>query len=148
MGAAIVMLHESLPELLLFMCSFGYLVILIFCKWSTNWNSAGPGRVDWPRGPPQIINTLIDFAMAKPVLHQNVLLFAGTCEYGPSGTCAGQTWLQRLLLLICVVCVPWLLLGKPYALKAEHDGEGRLVTQHGATYHQLEEDTDTMLEAE
>merc|ERR1712166_1459826 len=73
--AGIVLIHESNPELCFFMFTFGYLVILIFAKWSTNWNTAGAGRIEYPRGPPQIINTLIDFAMAKPVEHQNVLLF-------------------------------------------------------------------------
>lgn len=110
--AEITIIHESIPELTLFMSTFGYLVILIFCKWSTNWNGEGADRILAPRGPPQIINTLIDFAMMKPVEQQNVLLWPDTCDTGATGVCYGQTYLQRLLLFLTVVCVPWLLLGK------------------------------------
>lgn len=146
--ASLVLIHESIPELTFFMFTFGYLVILIFAKWSTNWNTAGGGQILYPRGPPQIINTLIDFAMAKPVEHQNVLLFASTCESGPTGTCSGQTALQRFLLFSCMICVPWLLLAKPLLLQQYHNQPKRArgIVHGGAVYHSVSEE-DPMLDA-
>merc|ERR1712195_201252 len=138
--AGIVLIHESIPELCFFMFTFGYLVILIFAKWSTNWNTAGAGRIEYPRGPPQIINTLIDFAMAKPVEHQNVLLFPESCAPGPEGACSIQTAIQRFLLMGCLVCVPWLLLAKPLLLKSYYarPRSVRAMTQNeGALYHSI-----------
>eukprot|EP00658_Telonema_sp_P-2_P018606 TRINITY_DN17296_c0_g1_i4.p1 TRINITY_DN17296_c0_g1~~TRINITY_DN17296_c0_g1_i4.p1 ORF type:complete len:949 (+),score=235.31 TRINITY_DN17296_c0_g1_i4:2561-5407(+) len=123
--AHIVLIHESIPELTFFMFTFGYLVILIFTKWNTNWNTAPESEtIQYPRGPPQIINTLIDFAMMKPVLHENVLLFASTCADGPGGVCTGQTALQRFLFIGAVICVPWLLLAKPFLLQKHYERKG------------------------
>jgi V-type H+-transporting ATPase subunit a len=143
--AEITIVHESIPELTLFMSTFGYLVILIFSKWSTNWNGQGEDRILAPRGPPQIINTLIDFAMMKPVETQNVLLWADTCDLtSATGVCSGQTYLQRLLLLLAVVCVPWLLLGKVIMIgKMNDERKGA----HGESYQRLAVDEEDEEEA-
>jgi len=141
--AEITIVHESIPELTVFMSTFGYLVILIFCKWSTNWNGQGDDRIMAPRGPPQLITTLIDFAMMKPVETQNVLLWPETCDLSsPTGVCTGQTYLQRLLLFLAVVSVPWLLMGKVIMI-------GKMNDEHkdanGESYQRLavnEEDDD------
>merc|ERR1712193_235638 len=79
---------ESIPELVLFLSIFGYLVILIFLKWGTNWNigidcsehhgldptaadfiscaassnGAGQPRIQYPGGPPALITGLITLA--------------------------------------------------------------------------------------
>lgn len=144
--ASITLIHESIPELTFFMFTFGYLVILIFVKWSTNWNGEGSDRIQYPRGPPQIINTLIDFAMAKDVEHQNVLIFAGTCAEGPEGACSAQTAIQRFLLFSCMICVPWLLLAKPLLLKQYYSPNSK-VAQHGGAIYQSVSNDDAAAEA-
>jgi len=134
--------HESIPELVLFMSIFGYLCILIFVKWSTNWNGgtdcrvatvgnpvptvdpdclAETDRIQYPRGPPMLITTLINFAFGGSVTHNDVLIFASTCEDGVDGVCSGQTGLQMFLLLCAGISVPWLLCAKPYLIKKEMD---------------------------
>jgi len=134
--------HESIPELVLFMAIFGYLCILIFIKWSTNWNGgtdcriptvnnpvpdldpdcvAESDRIQYPRGPPMLITTLINFAFGGSVTHKDVLIFAGSCGEGVDGVCSGQTTLQMFLLLCAGISVPWLLCAKPYLIKKEMD---------------------------
>merc|ERR1719424_2489684 len=128
--------HESIPELVLFMAIFGYLCILIFIKWSTNWNGGADcwvrsidypeghmdpecleltTRVQYPRGPPMLITTLINFAFLAPVQQKDVLIFPGTCgdSFDPLSTCSGQGTLQTILLLLAGISVPWLLCAKP-----------------------------------
>jgi len=139
----ISLINESIPEVLLFMSIFGYLIILIFVKWSTNWNVGADcsifdsdkgtttvdqacvdndpfGRIQYPRGPPMIITTLIDLAFMGPVKHRDVLLFPDTCGPLPEDICTGQSNLQMFLLAIAGLCVPWLLLVKPFMLKNAH----------------------------
>lgn len=48
---------------------------------------------------------------------------------------AGQGAVQVLLLLIALVCVPWMLLPKPYILRKEHERRRR-----GGEYNQLVHD--------
>merc|ERR1711975_178931 len=134
--------HESIPELVLFMAIFGYLCILIFVKWSTNWNGgtdcriptvdnpvpsldaecvAESDRIQYPRGPPMLITTLMNFAVGGSVTHKDVLIFAGSCGEGVDGVCSGQTTLQMFLLACAGISVPWLLCAKPYLIKKEMD---------------------------
>jgi V-type H+-transporting ATPase subunit a len=161
---------ESVPEVLLFMSIFGYLCILIFIKWGTNWNvgedcaaklcfcencthpitkvkfnmtefsgecetyvkflecAASTSRIQYPRGPPMLITTLIGLAFMGDVKHQDVLLFPNACDPGPSGVCYGQGTLQTFLLLIAGLSAPAMLLIKPFVLKnqneKEDDGQG------------------------
>jgi len=158
--------HESIPETLLFMGVFGYLVILIFIKWTTNWNVGADCYKDWgesgtmtvdptcasmsdriqyPRGPPMIINTLIDFAFLNPVKHSDVLYWPSTCaevdgKPDPEGVCSGQATLQMFLLFIAGVSAPWLLLAKPFILKRQHEQE---VQAAGQGYENLGGSTPT-----
>lgn len=117
--------HEALPELLFFLSTVGYMIILIFVKWSTDWESVHQGL----RGPPQIINALIGMAMFGTVEEKDVLIGANSCSSDPSGTgaCSIQTYLQWFLLAVAVLCVPWMLLVKPLSLPhagktPEHEG--------------------------
>ena len=71
---------ESIPELVLFMAIFGYLCILIFIKWSTNWNIVDlEDHVVYPRGPPALITTLIGLAFGGHVVHRDVLISPESC---------------------------------------------------------------------
>jgi len=155
--ARISLIHESIPELLLFMSIFGYLVILILVKWTTNWNkgddcyqnwpdpvtnlpsptpyvqaacAAASDRIQWPRGPPMIITQLIGLAFLSPVQHSECLLMCSTCDDGPEGYCYGQSILQTVLILCALLAVPWLLVAKPMILKREHE-ESMSPTEEG-----------------
>ncbi|XP_060111314.1 V-type proton ATPase 116 kDa subunit a 1 isoform X3 [Heteronotia binoei] len=89
-----------IPEMI-FMCSlFGYLVILIFYKWlafDANTSKEAP-------------SLLIHFI--------NMFLFS----YDPNGTALyrGQKGLQCFLVVVAMLCVPWMLVAKPLVLRHQY----------------------------
>ena len=93
---------EFLPQILFMLCIFGYLCLMIVYKWCVNWREIGVGSA------PNLLNTLI-FMFLSPgkVAPQDQLYM-------------GQSWIQLILILIAVACVPWLLIAKPVYLKLEH----------------------------
>jgi len=117
--------HEALPEFLFFVSTVGYMVVLVFIKWATDWQHVH----DALRGPPQIINEMINFVMLGDVQQQNVLIAPGSCtqtfnslgkDLG-TGPCTVQTLIQRVLLCIAAISVPWILLVKPLSTKTAPD---------------------------
>jgi hypothetical protein len=107
---------EFVPQLVFLWAMFGYLVILIFYKWFQDYGyyemplnitecgiAAGTGRI-----PPSLITIMI--SMALPVFNPI------TCEqeYGLFGP--WMHTLQTALILICLICIPWMLAVKPILL--------------------------------
>ncbi|KAJ2958854.1 hypothetical protein NQZ79_g5578 [Umbelopsis isabellina] len=90
---------EFLPQILFMESIFGYLVCLIIYKWSINWWELDAAGNHIHNSPPSLLNTLIYMFLTPGIL---------------------KGGLQMFLILIAVVCVPWMLLGKPYYLKAQH----------------------------
>jgi V-type H+-transporting ATPase subunit a len=114
---------EFIPQVLFLTCSFGYLVIIIIYKWlrsdfGTYLNAEG---VLSNRDPPGLLNTLI-FMFLKP----------GTVEPADQ-LYSGQGFIQMILVLVALVCVPWMLLVKPYLLRKQHQKE---VEEYGLIRHE------------
>ena len=84
-----------IPQLLFLLSIFGYLVICILYKWSVDWSQESIQ-------PPSLLSMLIDMFL-KP----------GTIAPGAQFY-RGQPVVQVILLGIAGVCVPWLLITKPY----------------------------------
>ncbi|XBW37005.1 hypothetical protein QEN19_002585 [Hanseniaspora menglaensis] len=90
-----------IPGLVFMCCIFGYLTICIVLKWSINWTD--PSN---PREAPSLLNMLI-----------NMFLKPGYIE---APLFKGQTYLQLVLLAVSLLCIPWLLMFKPYYLYKEN----------------------------
>jgi len=88
---------EFIPQILFLHSIFGYLVVCIIIKWCTDWETS-------PTGPPNLLNMLIDMFLSPGTLDPATQLFAG------------QRQLQVFLLLLAMVCVPWMLCMKPYLM--------------------------------
>lgn len=93
---------EFVPQLI-FLCSiFGYLVVIIFAKWTMKFENTFCA--------PSLLITLI-----------NMFLFSY-----PTEPCYqeqfynGQQGLQSFLVILAVVCIPWILLAKPLYLRHKH----------------------------
>ncbi|KAJ3194563.1 H(+)-transporting V0 sector ATPase subunit a [Irineochytrium annulatum] len=89
---------ETVPQILYLASIFGYLVLMIIYKWTVNWTN--------PSEAPGLLNTLIYMFLSPG--HVTEPLYPG------------QATVQSLLLIIALVCVPWMLLMKPYLLYQEH----------------------------
>jgi len=85
---------QFVPELVFFLAIFGYLVLMILIKWSTDW-------VGLAKRPPSLLNTLISMFMSPGVYTEESRLFPH------------QETLQLFLLLLALVAVPFLLIPKP-----------------------------------
>jgi V-type H+-transporting ATPase subunit a len=126
---------EFIPQILFLQSIFGYLVVCIILKWSTDWSKASTQ-------PPGLLNMLIYMFLSPGSVKPEEQLFSG------------QGILQIVLLLTALVCVPWMLCVKPYMawkelkgheaqgygrvglgddqngeLIAEEEGDGRLVAE-------------------
>ncbi|XP_054084333.1 V-type proton ATPase 116 kDa subunit a 1 [Zeugodacus cucurbitae] len=96
-------LFEFLPQLLFLLLLFGYLVFMMFYKWVA-YSGKATEQALTPGCAPSIL-----------ILFINMMLFGYT---EPKDGCkeymyAGQEIIQIVLVVIAVLCIPWMLLGTP-----------------------------------
>lgn len=84
-----------LPQMLFLQSIFGYLVVCILYKWSVDWETSSTP-------PPSLLNMLISMFLSPGSVNPETQLYRG------------QGTIQIILLLIAMICVPWLLVTKPY----------------------------------
>ncbi|KAL8096913.1 hypothetical protein AgCh_030120 [Apium graveolens] len=87
---------QFIPQIIFLNSLFGYLSVLIIIKWCTG------SKAD--------------------LYHVMIYMFLGpTDDLGENQLFSGQKTMQLVLLLLAFVSVPWMLLPKPFILKAQHN---------------------------
>lgn len=126
---------EFIPQFLFMESVFGYLIICIIYKWSVDWWAVDTSGNLIRNSPPSLLNMLIYMFLTPGKVDPKDQLYPGQ---GP---------VQGFLILLALVCVPWMLLTKPYLLKREHEkakAQGYHVATEGAarvSYEEAEGDT-------
>ncbi|KAG1819714.1 V-type ATPase, V0 complex, 116kDa subunit family [Suillus subaureus] len=136
-----------IPQMIFLQSIFGYLVVCILYKWSIDWSTRDTE-------PPSLLNMLIAMILSPGKVDATAQLYPG------------QGFIQVVLLLLAMVCVPWMLCMKPYfqwkemqtiqgqgyvgvghrnggprestdeALEIEEEGNGRLIAEEMEEEHE------------
>lgn len=100
---------QFIPQIIFMTFMFGYLALLMFIKWI---KYSQENQLPWTSEcAPSIMITFINMVLFKDV------------EYDENDPIAcspymfvGQRYLQKLLILISLACVPWMLFAKPFQI--------------------------------
>ncbi|KAI6164183.1 V-type ATPase, V0 complex, 116kDa subunit family [Pisolithus thermaeus] len=118
-----------IPQMIFLQSIFGYLVVCIIYKWSIDWTTR-------TTEPPSLLNMLIAMLLSPGKVDPATQLYPG------------QGFVQVVLVLLAVVCVPWMLCAKPYFEWKEMQkiqGQGYVGLDH---HDALRHSTDEALENE
>eukprot|EP01138_Halocafeteria_seosinensis_P001467 gb/GECG01001503.1/.p1 GENE.gb/GECG01001503.1/~~gb/GECG01001503.1/.p1 ORF type:complete len:622 (+),score=66.39 gb/GECG01001503.1/:1-1866(+) len=104
---------ECIPQIIFMVGLFGYMVLLIIYKWAVDWANPANGAA------PNLIDQMI-----------GIVLTPGTVD---TPLYSGQSGVHMYLLLIAFICVPWMLLVKPFFEWRHHkqSKQSRSMTEHG-----------------
>lgn len=90
---------EFLPQILYMVSIFGYLSIIIIYKWLVDWTG---------KSPPGLLNTLIFMFLKMGQVAESDQLYPG------------QAIVQIFLVVLALLCIPWMLCLKPWYLYNQH----------------------------
>lgn len=90
---------EFIPQVIFLLSLFGYMNFLIFFKWATDWTG---------RSPPMILNVMIGLFLNFGNVPEEFQMYSG------------QVYVQTFLVILAVICVPWMLLTKPLYLRHQN----------------------------
>ncbi|XP_012215569.1 V-type proton ATPase 116 kDa subunit a 1 isoform X2 [Linepithema humile] len=112
---------EFVPQVIFLMSLFFYMVLLMFIKWI----KYGPKNdlIEGPGCAPSVLITFINMVLFKPSVK------IGLCEPYMYG---GQAGLQKFLVVVALLCVPWMLLAKPVMMMRNRKKQHYQLNNHGA----------------
>ncbi|XP_042218127.1 V-type proton ATPase 116 kDa subunit a1-like isoform X2 [Homarus americanus] len=120
---------EFIPQVLFLTCLFVYMVFLVFHKWV--WYGALGTVSQSSSCAPSILITFINMVLVKGYQdHEG--------EDCSPYMFAGQFGIQRFLLIVALLCVPWMLCVKPFLLH-RNNKRRQLVTQANGGEGMVEE---------
>ncbi|XP_044535320.1 V-type proton ATPase 116 kDa subunit a [Gracilinanus agilis] len=105
---------QFIPEMIFIICLFGYLIFMIFFKWCQY-------DVSTSRSAPSILIHFINMFLFNYDDPTNKPLYAHQQE------------VQSVLVILALISVPWMLLIKPFILRAQYKKSQALITNQDAT---------------
>ncbi|KAG5322144.1 VPP1 ATPase, partial [Acromyrmex heyeri] len=112
---------EFVPQIIFLCVLFLYMVILMFIKWIKYGPKNDP--IDGPGCAPSVLITFINMVLFKPSTK------VGNCDPYMYG---GQSGLQKFLVVVALLCVPWMLLAKPILMMRNRRKQHYQLNNHGA----------------
>ncbi|XP_063376956.1 V-type proton ATPase 116 kDa subunit a 1-like isoform X1 [Cydia fagiglandana] len=117
---------EFVPQIVFLVLLFFYMVLLMFIKW-TSYGSTPPHF-----GDPAYVTTSAFCAPSILITFINMMLFKVDANDPSREMCAqnmtmyaGQLGLQKFFVVVALLCVPVMLLGKPYFIMQEQKKRAR-----------------------
>ncbi|KAF9425142.1 H(+)-transporting V0 sector ATPase subunit a [Podila epigama] len=119
-----------IPQMIFMQCLFGYLVVMIIYKWTVDWFETDAAGHAIRNTPPSLLNTMIYMFLSPGSVAEGDKLYTG------------QSFVQGFLVLIALICIPWMLFLKPYYLKYEHN-KARAMGYHQPSENHVRISTDS-----
>ena len=134
-GSTLEFVFEFIPQIIFMLSLFGYMIVMIFIKWSTDWT----GRSDYaPSLITQLMNIVLKLGDLVRIRKDNV---DAPLPLWGDGT--SQILVNRIVLIVALLCIPILLLPKPiitYFDKKKKKIQAELALQQDRNYNLIIED--------
>ena len=112
---------EFLPQIIFLVLLFAYMVFMMFFKW-THYSAKTDIDALKPGCAPSVLIMFINMMLFKQTEP-----FAGCDEY----MFEAQAGLQKIFVFISLLCIPWMLLGKPFYVMMSRKNKGNEVHHNG-----------------
>ena len=134
-GSTLEFVFEFIPQIIFMLSLFGYMIVMIFIKWSIDWT----GRSDHaPSLITQLMNIVLKLGDLVRIRKDNV---DAPLPLWGDGT--SQILVNRIVLIVALLCIPILLLPKPiitYFDKKKKKIQAELALQQDRNYNLIIED--------